>query len=39
MRFNRRSMFRAGAATVLALSTPQIMTRAALCGRLAEIKK
>ncbi|MBY5377342.1 MBL fold metallo-hydrolase [Rhizobium leguminosarum] len=32
MRFNRRSMFRAGAATVLALSTPQIMTRAALAA-------
>ncbi|WP_206685040.1 hypothetical protein [Rhizobium changzhiense] len=28
MLFNRRSMFRAGAATALALSTPQIMTRA-----------
>lgn len=33
MLFNRRSMFRAGAAvTALALSTPQIMTRAALAA-------
>ncbi|RCW81203.1 MBL fold metallo-hydrolase [Phyllobacterium bourgognense] len=32
MRFNCRSMFRAGAATALAFSTPQIMTRAALAA-------
>lgn len=32
MLFNRRSMFKAGAVTALALSTPQIMTRAALAA-------
>lgn len=33
MLFNRRSMFRAGAAvTALALSAPQIMTRAAIAA-------
>jgi len=32
MLFNRRSMFTAGAVTALALSTPQIMTRAAFAA-------
>lgn len=32
MLFNRRSMFTAGAATALALSTPEIMTRAAFAA-------